>query len=173
MNRNVFETLLGAVVLLVAGLFLSLAYKLGNVQSENGYHVKAKFERVDGLNLGSDVRVSGLKVGSVVSQAIDPESYLAVITFAIKDDVKLPKDSTAEIISDGLLGGKYVALVPGSDEEMLKDGDAIEFTQSSVSIEQLIGKFVFGSAGKDKEADTSSPPELPETLPESGPQDAL
>ncbi|MCB2081231.1 MAG: outer membrane lipid asymmetry maintenance protein MlaD, partial [Rickettsiales bacterium] len=134
------------VVLVVAAGFLMLVYKLGNVQSDNGYHVTAKFERVDGLVLGSDVRVSGLKVGSVTSLEIDPKTYQAVATFAIKDSISLPKDSTAEVVSEGLLGGKYVALVPGGDDTLLKEGDQIAFTQSSVNIEQLIGKFVFGSA---------------------------
>jgi len=146
MKRNAFETLIGAVVLMVAAGFLMFAYKNTGMTGVNGYSLIAKFDRADGLSLGSDVRVSGLKVGTVTQEKIDPKTYLAIITMDIDDAIKIPKDSSAEIVSDGLLGGKYIALVPGGAEKMLKNNDQIQFTQSSVNIESLIGKFMFGSA---------------------------
>lgn len=146
MGKNIFETLMGAIVLVVAAGFVSIAYKSGNVSSTDGYFLSAKFDRVDGLNIGSDVRISGIKVGSVVEQIVDPETYSAIIKVAIEDKYKLPKDSSAEISSESLLGGKYLSIVPGGDDKMLENGGEIQFTQSSVNLEQLLGKFVFGSA---------------------------
>lgn len=170
MSRNIVETLIGALVLVIAGGFLFFAYKSGNVQKAEGYTVNAKFDRVDGLNLGSDVRVSGIKVGAVTGQGIDPETYQAVITLTVNDSVKLPKDSSAEIIGDGLLGGKYVALIPGGDTEMMAAGDEIKYTQSSISLESLIGKFIYGGTDgkKDQKPATngsqSTDAEQPESL---------
>ena len=151
-GRNLIETFMGGVVLILAAGFVFFAFKLSNISNmEGGYTVSAKFDRADGLASGSDVRVSGIKIGSVTNQAIDPETFLAVISMTIKGDIKLPKDSSAEIVSDGLLGGKYIAIVPGGEQENLKDQDLIQYTQSSVSIEQLIGKFMFSGGDKKKE----------------------
>lgn len=155
MKKNGIETLVGALVLVVAVSFLFFAYKTAGIRMEgSGYIIKAKFERIDGLHLGSDVRVGGIKVGTVVKQGLDPKSYLAELQFQIDDNVKLPKDSSAQIVSDGLLGNKYVSLVPGADEAMLKTGETIEFTQSAVNIETLIGKFMF--SGNDKHEEQKS-----------------
>lgn len=151
MGRTVFETIMGAVVLIVAASFIITAYKSGNVSAATGYELFAKFDRADGLALGTDVRVSGIKVGAVSKQHIDPETYLAVVTMTVSNDIKIPEDSSAEIVGDGLLGSKYVAIVPGGAEKTIGDGGEIKFTQSSISLEQLIGKFVFGSAEEDKE----------------------
>ena len=151
MKRNVIETIMGGLVLLVAGGFLFFAYQGGKVQTATGYDLLAKFDRVDGLVVGADVRVSGIKVGAVTAQDIDPTNYQAVVTLTIRDDVKIPRDSSAEIIGDGLLGGKYVAVVPGGDTEMLSKEEEIRYTQSSVSIEALIGKMIYSSGDKDKD----------------------
>jgi len=159
MGKNIFETLVGAVVLVVAAGFVFIAYKSGNVATSNGYTITAKFDRIDGLSIGSDVRISGLKVGSVVGQDIDQQSYEAVVKVSIIDKYKLPEDSSAEIVSDGLLGSKYMALVPGGSDNMLKNGDEIKITQSAISIESLIGKYIFGGADeKNKEAKDHEPP---------------
>lgn len=157
MKSNVIETVMGAVVLLVAAGFVTFAYKATRLDTNSGYILRAVFDRVDGLTIGSDVRVSGLKVGAVINQKIDTKTYQAIIEFSVKDSVKLPKDTSAEIVSDGLLGNKYIALVPGADDAMLNNGELVRFTQPSISIEQLIGKFVFGAAGdKDKEKSASN-----------------
>ena len=153
MGRNVFETIMGAVVLAVAVGFIYIAYSSGHVKSagNDGYDVIAKFDRADGLVLGTDVRLSGIKVGSVAKQEIDPKTYMAVVTMNVDKKITLPDDSSAEIVGDGLLGGKYVAIVPGGSDKMLAAGGEIKFTQSSVSLEQLIGKFVFGAADDEKD----------------------
>ncbi len=161
MQRNVIETVMGAVVLMVAASFTYIAYQSGHVAAKDGYVLSAKFDRVDGLVVGSDVRISGLKIGTVVKQHIDPETYLAVVTLNVDDTVRLPKDSSAEIVSDGLLGSKYLALVPGGAEDMLENEDEIEFTQSSVNLEQLLGKVVFGSADDGDDKDGADNGEIP------------
>jgi phospholipid/cholesterol/gamma-HCH transport system substrate-binding protein len=148
MSKNIVETLVGALVILIALSFFYSAYKTTeiSVNTDQSYMLFAKFDRADGINLGSEVKVGGIKVGKVMEQKLDPESYQAIIGMVIKNEVKLPIDSTAEIIGNGLLGEKYVSLIPGIDEEKLADKSTIEFTQSSVSLESLIGKFIFNSA---------------------------
>lgn len=154
MGRTVFETIMGAVVLLVATGFIYIAYSSGNVKATaDGYNLQAKFDRADGLVLGTDVRVSGIKVGAVAKQEIDPKTYMAVVTMNVDKKIQLPEDSSAEIVGDGLLGSKYIAIVPGGAEKMIPENGEIKFTQSSVSLEQLIGKFVFGAAEDDEGKD--------------------
>jgi phospholipid/cholesterol/gamma-HCH transport system substrate-binding protein len=142
-RRNAVEVLSGAAVLLVAAGFLGYAVAHSGRSAVSGYMLNAKFDHIDGLPVGSDVRMAGVKVGSVVSARIDPQSYLAVVTLSVRDGLKLPKDSSAAIDSDGLLGGKYLSLSPGGDTTMLQPGQTITITQSSVSLEQLLGKFIF------------------------------
>lgn len=150
MNRNIVETITGAVVVIIAILFVAFAHdtvKIINKPSET-YKIEAKFENSDGIMVGSDVRIGGIKIGVVSNQWLESQSYLANIEMTIDDDVKLPKDSSAQILSSGLLGSKYVSLVPGADDRLLENRDQIKFTQSSVNIENLIGKFMFSGAGK-------------------------
>ncbi len=161
MNRNLIETVMGAVVLIIAAGFLYSAYKGRNISAvSDGYEVSAMFENVSGIEIGSDVRLGGVKIGVVKSMGLDEKRYQAVLSMIIKESVAIPADSTAAIIGDGLLGSKFVAVEPGADDAMLKDGGSIEFTQSSVSLEELIGKFVFSGGGVDKEdtpAETAAP----------------
>lgn len=165
MERNVVETIMGAVVLLVAAVFVVIAYQSGNVSTaKNGYNVTASFKQLGAINIGNDVRISGIKVGSVINQRLDPKTYLAVVTMNINGDIKLPTDSSAAIVSDGLLGGKYIELEPGADETYLKDGGVIHYTQDAVNFEQLIGKFAFGSVSGSgaKPADKPAEPQTEE-----------
>ncbi len=151
MRRNLIATILGGVVLAVAALFLVFAYSNASLRTVQGYQVFAKFDRVDGLKEGSDVRLSGIKVGTVISQKIDPQSYLAVVRMNIIPSVKLPTDTAAEIVSDGLLGSKYMALVPGAADTMIEPDGEIQFTEPPLNIETLVGRFIFGQAGKETE----------------------
>ena len=146
MGRNLIETLMGAVVLVVAGLFLLFAYSSTNVRPVRGYNVTAKFERVDGLSPGADVRLSGIKVGTVVGQKLEPNTYLAVVTLSIDAHVKVPVDTVVQITSEGLLGSNFVALVPGAEDKMVQPGGELRFTQAPVNLVQMIGKFIFNSA---------------------------
>ena len=150
MGRNVVETLMGALVLLVAGSFIVISYKSGNISTDKAsYVVIAKFTEIGSLTIGSDVRVGGIKVGTVVNQSLDNDTFMAVIKMGIQDNIQLPKDSSASVVSDGLLGSKYISIEPGGDDRILKNEDEIKYTQDSINFESLIGKFAFGSVATD------------------------
>ncbi len=153
MRRSVIETIMGAVVLVVAGLFVFFAYTSSDVRATSGYELIARFNRVDGLANGSDVRMSGIKIGSVVAQHLDPGSYRAVVQFSIESSIQLPLDTSARIQSDGLLGNAYMVLEPGGAEDMLPPGGEIEFTQDAINLVDLLGRFIFSSPGT-----TGTPP---------------
>lgn len=153
-GRNVVETLMGGVVLLIAAFFMFISYKSGNISTTtNGYTLSAKFRDVGSLAIGGDVRIAGIKIGTVSAQRLDPINYLAILEFEIDNSIQLPKDSSASIVGDGLLGGKYVAIEPGGEETILKQNGEIKFTQDAISLESLIGKFAFGSVGEDSDGD--------------------
>jgi len=143
MRRNVIETVLGAVVLLVAAVFLAFAYNSADLRPVAGYRVSGQFNAIDGLTVGSDVRVAGVKVGSVVSQSIDQMNYQAVVVMSIRDGVELPVDSVAAVSSEGLLGGKYIRVDPGASKEYMANGSEFEKTKDIVSLEDLLGKVIF------------------------------
>jgi phospholipid/cholesterol/gamma-HCH transport system substrate-binding protein len=163
MERNNFiETIIGAFVLLVAAAFMWKAYAntdIGDDYSKSFYMLNAKFNKVDGLALGGDVKLAGIKVGKIVDMSVDPHSYQANVKFKINEEIRLPSDTTAEIIGGSLLGEKYISLDPGFEEDKLPDNGTIEYTQSSISFESLIGKFMFDSASKNaKEGDKTDQP---------------
>ncbi|MDE2517502.1 MAG: outer membrane lipid asymmetry maintenance protein MlaD [Rhodospirillales bacterium] len=142
-RRNAAEIATGAAVLLVAAGFLGFAVSRAGGGAVSGYPLYARFDHIDGLSVGADVRMAGVKVGSVVGEKIDPKTYLAVVKMDLRNGLELPRDSSATVTSDSLLGGKYLSLSPGGDETMLKPGGTITITQSSVSLEELLGKFIF------------------------------
>jgi len=150
MTHNLLETLLGAVVLVAAIVFVVFAYGSSQLNGSDGYELIARFDRVDGLDPGSDVRISGIKVGSVIAQSLDPGTFRAEVRFTMRADVELPSDTSAAVVSNGLLGGKYLALVPGGDEEILEPGDEVALTQSSVNFEDLIGKMIFSRSSEEQ-----------------------
>lgn len=152
MKNNMVETVTGALVIVVAVGFFTFVYKTADVRAgSGGYLLKARFESIDGITTGSDVRVSGIKVGSVVDQTLDNESYEAVVTMTIDPKVKMPLDSSAKVTSDGLLGSKFISLEPGGDVEMLKEGETVEHTQGSIDLFGMISKFLFSGDDKSKE----------------------
>ncbi len=173
MEKNVLETLMGGIVIIVAAAFLIFAYEGSQAHVEGGYKISADFNDASGIALGSDVRIGGVKVGIVSDLTLDTKTYEAVAILQIKNDTKVPKDSSAAIVSAGLLGEKYIALTPGSDDKMLADGGRLQFTQSAVNVEQLIGKFMFSGGGVDKDKDskksTSSGSSTPSAAPAGKP----
>ena len=120
MSGNLVETLIGAAVLSIAGFFLYFSYDKADAGAISGYSLAARFDRVDGVKIGSDVMLAGIKVGTVIEQSLDPDEYLAVLQIALATDVKLPDDSAIKIASDGLLGGKYLSIDPGGSETFLE-----------------------------------------------------
>ncbi len=142
-RHGVAETLTGAVVLVIAGGFLAFTAAHSGLSAATGYTLHARFDSVAGLPVGGDVRMAGVKVGSVTDEQIDPKTFTAVVSMTVRNDIQLPKDSSASIVSESLLGGNYISLAPGGSETDLKPGQTITITQSAVNLEQLLGKFIF------------------------------
>lgn len=143
MKRNPIETVLGAVVLVAAAMFLVFAYSVADLKAVTGYEVKATFLKVGGLERGSDVRLSGIDVGTVTGQTLNPETFQAQVVMSIEPGVRLPVDTEASIVSDGLLGGKYVNLIPGHAAERIAAGGVIGKTHDYQSLEDLVGQIIF------------------------------
>jgi phospholipid/cholesterol/gamma-HCH transport system substrate-binding protein len=145
-GRSLAEVAVGAVILAVALVFLGYAVLhsgRGTVSGGNGMRLTARFDRIDGLSNGADVRIAGVRVGTVTDTRIDPETFGAELTLRVDGGLRLPTDTSAEVTSEGLLGGRYVSLVPGGSEQVLADGGRITQTQGSVSLESLLGRFIF------------------------------
>ena len=148
---NGFEALVGFLVVLVAAGFIWFGWERTGGGIRQAITVKALFPSAAGVSVGTDVRIAGLKVGSVKEERLDPESYQAELTLALDRHVRIPSDTSASVASDGLLGGSHIALTPGGAETPLKDGDMILDTQGSVDMMSLIGSFVNGSGGGSKD----------------------
>jgi len=169
MNRNPVETLMGAVVLVVAAVFLFFAYTTSQVQSISGYELTAKFNNVDGLKDGGDVRVSGIKVGSIVAQRLDPQTFQAVVTVSMDPSIKLSVDSVAQITSSGLLGDKYISIEPGNEDDTIPPGGAITHTQAAMSLENLIGQVIYNQGSSQGKSPAPSPSPEPKKSDDGAP----
>jgi phospholipid/cholesterol/gamma-HCH transport system substrate-binding protein len=161
MNKKSIEIMVGLFVLLgIAGL-LFLALKAANLASfgqHEGYVVRARFDNIGGLKPRAPVRSAGVTVGRVRSISLDPKTYQGVVRLEIDNHVKFPKDTSAKILTAGLLGDQYIGLEPGYDEKELVAGDTISQTQSAVVLENLIGQLIFNRAA---DAGTSAPAPAP------------
>ncbi len=144
MASNVAETIIGAAVLAAAGGFLVYAAQTAEIGGVGGdyYEVSAPFRKADGLGVGADVRVSGVKVGTVTALGLDQNTYRAVAKLTISDDYKIPEDSTVTIATEGLLGGSFISIDPGASDFFFENGSVAEFTQGSVSILELVGRAI-------------------------------
>lgn len=151
MKDNLVETLVGAAVLVIAGLFVAYGYSVTENDSTDGYALSAQFDRVDGLTVGSDVRMSGIKVGTVTGLTLDTENFYANAEFVISGTVELPEDTSAKITSEGLLGGNYVSLSPGGSEDTLGAGGEILYTQGSVDLIGLVSQALFSAGDEESE----------------------
>jgi len=147
MRRNAIETVLGAVVLAVAGMFLFFAYSSAEIRAVAGYEVSANFYKVGGLSKGSDVRINGIKVGTVTSLALDTEDFEAVVTMSLDRSVQLPTDTAAAIGSEGIVGGKYVRIEPGREKQLISAGGRIKKTRDFKSLEDQVGDIIFLATG--------------------------
>ncbi len=148
MRNNLVETLMGAIVVVIASGFLYFAFSHANISTNGGKTYVVKFDKVDGLATGGDVKISGIKVGSITKQYLDKENFYAVVEISIDPAIKLSETTFAKITSEGLLGGNYLVLDPGDDEdELLEEGDEITNTQGAVDFLNLLDKFA-GSGDK-------------------------
>jgi phospholipid/cholesterol/gamma-HCH transport system substrate-binding protein len=142
MANSVAEAVIGAVVLATAVGFVVYAGQTRGVQLEGGsFPLTASFRSAEGISVGTDVRLAGINVGSVTALDLDPASYQAKVTFTVQANLEIPEDTDVKIASEGLLGGSFVELTPGASEFMLKPGDQVLNTQSSVSLLDLLVRF--------------------------------
>ena len=145
MHRNTLETVMGTIVLLAAAGFVALAYEATDVKGAGGYKITAEFGSTGGLSVGDDVRISGIKVGQITAQQLDPITYVAKVSMAIEPTIKIPSDSSARITAASLLGGNYLELMPGAATDTLGAGAVIYDTRDPISLSDLLGKAVFSS----------------------------
>jgi phospholipid/cholesterol/gamma-HCH transport system substrate-binding protein len=171
MAKKGIETLVGLFVLLgMAGLvFLSLkAANLASFGARDSYTVTARFDNIGQLKPRSPVRSAGVTVGRVTSIALDPKSFQGLVTMELEKDVQFPRDSSAKILTSGLLGDQYIGIEPGADEKNLAPGDVIKQTQSAVVLENLISQFLFNKAADGGNSNAPAPAAAPAAPPVQG-----
>jgi phospholipid/cholesterol/gamma-HCH transport system substrate-binding protein len=164
-QSNAAEVITGAIVILVALAFLGLTYLRTGTGSLSGYEVLAKLPKVDGLGIGTDVRISGIKVGDVTDLTLDPSNFLVTVHMNIRDDIKLPTDSSMLITASGVLGSQYLSIQPGGDDKIIPPGGMITNVQAANSndLMNLAGRVMGGSQGAPapKPEQPQSPPPSP------------
>ncbi len=169
-NNSMVETLIGAAVVAIAIGFMIFAYATTSAGSMSGYPVEARFSSADGIVSGTEVRLHGIKIGTVSTVNLDPKSYLAIVHMTIHGDVPIPDDSAIKITSAGLLGNSYLSIQPGGSPTNLAAGGQILNTQGSVDIMGLIGRAIYGttsssssSGGGTSAPSANAPPTAPST----------
>jgi phospholipid/cholesterol/gamma-HCH transport system substrate-binding protein len=163
MERSTIDVWVGAFVIMGFGALLVLALKVGNLGvngSKATYSVTAPFNNIGGLKVRAPVRASGVTVGRVVAIEFDTQKYEANVRMAIDKSYQFPKDTTASILTSGILGENYIGLDAGGEDEKLKEGDRIALTQSAVVLERLISQFMYGKA-QESGAPNAAPPAPP------------
>jgi phospholipid/cholesterol/gamma-HCH transport system substrate-binding protein len=143
MGQKIIETIMGAVVLVVAAFFLIFAYTHADIGDVKGYNIAVHFNNAAGLDRGADVRINGIKVGSVITMGLDTQTFNSIATLSILTDIHLPDDTVASIASDGLLGGKYIRLDPGRSKVLIAPNGNIAKTKDYKSIEEMVGNLIF------------------------------
>ena len=154
-HATIVETLVGAAVVALAVGFFAYAYQtagLGGGATPGGYKLIAEFDNAEGINVGSDVRLAGIKVGTVTASSLNTESFQARLELTIIPTVKLADDSAAKVTAEGLLGGKFIKLEPGGSDTLFADGGVFSYTQGAVDVWSLISQAMF-SKPENKEAD--------------------
>jgi phospholipid/cholesterol/gamma-HCH transport system substrate-binding protein len=154
MNRSTIDLWVGVFVVLGIGALLFLALKVGNLatfSSSQTYNVNARFANIGGLKIRAPIKSAGVVVGRVADIRFDNESYEALVSMNLDQHYQFPRDTTAKILTSGILGEQYVGLEAGGDGVMLKEGDRIRLTQSAVVLENLISQFLFNKAAEGKD----------------------
>lgn len=169
-QNNVAETLIGAVVIAVAVGFLAFAYLRTGSGSLSGYEVKARLPKADGLSVGTDVRLAGIKIGTVTDLTLDPKSYLVTVHMSVRDDIKLPVDSSVLVTQAGFLGGQYLSITPGGEDKMMAPGAFFENAQGSIDVMGLVNRFTSGGAGQPPAKPEATQPPAVTTPPAAAPQ---
>lgn len=160
-QNNIAETIIGALVIAVAVGFLAFIATRTGTGSLSGYEVNARLPKVDGLGVGTDVRLAGIKIGTVTDLTLDPKTYLVTVHMNIREDIKIPADSSVLVTSAGFLGSQYLSITPGGEDKMMVAGGFFENAQGSIDVMNLVGRFASG-------ASTSNEPPKPKP---AAPQD--
>jgi phospholipid/cholesterol/gamma-HCH transport system substrate-binding protein len=163
MKTSAIETLVGAIIIAAAIGFFTYAYTTAGLGSGSagGYRVSAEFDNASGIAVGTDVRIAGIKVGTVTGQSLNPKSFQARIDMTLSPTVNLADDTSAKISSEGLLGANFIALEPGGADEKLKDGSVISYTQGAVDLWSLISQAMFSKSSKPGDAPAPAKPDAP------------
>lgn len=161
MQNGFVETLIGAAVIIVAVGFFYYGYNTTGSGAIAGYEVVARFDRVDGISAGTDVKMSGIKIGTVASQELDQKTYRALVRMSIRNDIKLPDDSSIKVANEGLLGGAYLAVAPGGSDTMMVAGGEFETTQGSIDLVGLLGQAIFSGGGSEEKPAATEPAAAP------------
>jgi phospholipid/cholesterol/gamma-HCH transport system substrate-binding protein len=152
MRESLFETLVGLAVVVVAAVFLVFSLQQrSEAAPRDSYSLNAKFNRVDGISTGSDVRMAGVKVGAVTDIKLDTKTYKAVVSFTMRNGVQVPDDSTVQVISDGLLGGAYLGILVGGSFDYVPEGGTVEFTRGSVDLLTVLSEVASSATGNNKD----------------------
>ena len=161
LSHSTIETIVGAAVVALALGFFGFAYKTAGIGSgpTGGYKVIAEFDNAEGINVGTDVRLAGIKIGTVTAQALNPENYMARVEMTLAANISLADDTAAKVTSEGLLGGKFIAMDPGGSDVKLAEGSVMLVTQGSVDIWALISQAMFSKSGNDKPAEPGAAPQ--------------
>ena len=155
MHNDTVETLIGALVIGIAVLFGIFAYRSAGGTGYSGYELTAKLSKVDGIAVGTDVKLSGIKIGVVSDLTLDP-SYLVTVHMSIRKDVEIPEDSSLVVTSSGLLSSNYLSIAPGGSDKMLPAGGLIRNTQGSIDMMGLLSRFVGGVSGSSSSSGSES-----------------
>lgn len=158
-QNNLLETLIGAGVVAAAVLIIVLVWLGKGAGGPSGYELNVRLAKADGLGVGTEVRLSGVKVGSVTDLTLDPNNYLVTVHMRMDPSIRIPVDSSILVTSSGLLGGQYLSITPGGDDKMLLAGGTIENAQGSIDLMNLIGRFATGSSTTN-----TPPPAAPQSL---------
>ncbi|GAA0531613.1 phospholipid/cholesterol/gamma-HCH transport system substrate-binding protein [Rhizomicrobium palustre] len=156
MHNETVETLIGAVVIVIAVVFVIFTYQTTGSARMDGYELTAKMVRVDGLAAGTDVRLGGVKVGTIKALTLNPD-YMITIHMDINGNVKVPDDSSLVVTSSGLLSGSYLSIQPGGSDKMLAAGGQIKNTQGAIDMMGLLNKFVNSSSGSSSGNSSAAP----------------
>ena len=150
MKRNPVEGVLGFFVLIFCGLFLYTAFHRIDLGKPEGYLLHASFNKIGGLEMGADVRINGIKVGSVTRIHLNPQTFMAEIEMTIKEGIYLPQDSVIAVADSGMLGTKYIRVDPGKQKRTIEHNGVVKNTKDYRSLEENVSEFIFLSTKEDK-----------------------
>ena len=165
-QNNIAESLIGAAVVAIALVVAALAYYRTGSAGPSGYEINAKLSKADGLAVGTDVRLAGIKVGTVSDLTLDPRTYLVTVHMNIQHDVQLPVDSSILVTQAGFLGGQYLSITPGGEDKMMTAGATFENAQGSIDVMGLVGRFATG--GSTSNVPPPPKPQGPVRAPDPG-----